>query len=96
MAEAMRVLLAAAGVLLATPAMAEDPTLPAFHPITTSETQAVRVALVDSGVNYQLDAINSCLAPQNDGSLIGYDFWDMDELPFVAEAFGRGNTRARA
>ncbi len=96
MAEAIRVLFAAASVLLATPAMAENPPLPAFHPITTSETQAVRVALVDSGVNYQLDAINSRLARQDDGSLIGYDFWDMDELPFDAKAFGRGNTCARA
>ena len=96
MAEAMRVLFAAAGVLLATLAMAENPPLPALHAITTSETQAVREALVDSGVNYQLDAISSRLARQNDGSLIGYDFWDMDELPFDAEAFGKGNTRARA
>ncbi len=93
MPEAMRVLLAAAGILLATLAMAGDPPLPAYHPLMTKEGQVVRVALVDSGVNYQLDAINSRLARRDDGSLIGYDFWDMDELPFDANPDGRGNVQ---
>lgn len=42
----------------------------------------IRVALVDSGVNYQLPLINQHLARDDDGALIGYDFWDMDALPF--------------
>ncbi len=93
MAEAMRVLLVAAGVLLTTLVLAGDPPLPAFHPAQSGETQAVRVALVDSGVNYQLDAISSRLARRDDGSLIGYDFWDMDKLPFDANPDAQGNVQ---
>ena len=93
MPEVIRVLLAAAGALLATLAMAEDPPLPAYHALKTGEIQVVRVALVDSGVNYELDAINRRLARRADGSLIGYDFWDMDELPYDANPDGRGNVQ---
>ena len=44
----------------------------------------VTVALVDSGVNYLLPAIADGLARQSDGTLLGYDFWDMDDRPFDA------------
>ena len=44
----------------------------------------LRVAMVDSGVNYQLPEINQHLARESNGKLIGYDFWDMDELPYDA------------
>ncbi len=44
----------------------------------------VRVALVDSGVNYLLPDILSALARGADGRLIGYDFWDLDDRPFDA------------
>ena len=40
------------------------------------------VALVDTGVNYLLPEINSRLARDSDGTLVGYDFWDLDERPF--------------
>jgi hypothetical protein len=40
------------------------------------------VALVDTGVNYLLPEINSRLARDLDGMLVGYDFWDLDERPF--------------
>jgi len=40
------------------------------------------VALVDTGVNYLLPEINSRLARDADGTLVGYDFWDLDERPF--------------
>ena len=93
MVKAMRVLLVAAGVLLTTLAMAEDPPLPAFHPALADATPVVRVALVDSGVNYQLDTINSRLARRVDDSLIGYDFWDMDERPFDAHPDAQGNVQ---
>lgn len=44
----------------------------------------LRVAMVDSGINYRLDEINRRLARDSKGNLIGYDFWDMDELPYDA------------
>ena len=50
----------------------------------------VRVALVDSGVNYQLPQINNALARDAKGELIGYDFWDMDNRPFDSHPTGRG------
>ncbi len=40
------------------------------------------VALVDTGVNYLLPEINSRLARDPDGLLVGYDFWDLDQRPF--------------
>lgn len=51
-----------------------------------SAASAVRVALVDSGVNYLLPAINSRLAREADGSLVGHDFWSLDDRPFDAHA----------
>lgn len=50
----------------------------------------VRVALVDSGVNYLLPEINRALARSADGQLIGYDFWDMDDKPFDAHPLKNG------
>lgn len=44
----------------------------------------VRVALVDSGVNYRIPEINRRLARDERGRLIGFDFWDMDDRPFDA------------
>ncbi len=44
----------------------------------------VRVAMVDSGVNYAIPLINRHLARDNKKRLIGYDFWDMDDLPYDA------------
>jgi len=51
---------------------------------TPDQLPPVRVALVDSGVNYLLPVINQRLARHADGSLVGYDFWDQDERPFDA------------
>ena len=52
---------------------------------------AVKVAIIDSGVNYLLPHINKGLARNQQGQLLGYDFWDNDDLPFdahpVASAF---------
>ena len=42
----------------------------------------VRVAVVDSGVNYLLSEINVRLGRDANGRLRGYDFWDLDEQPF--------------
>lgn len=44
----------------------------------------VRVALVDSGVNYLLEALSHRLARDQHGMALGYDFWDLDRRPFDA------------
>ena len=40
------------------------------------------LALVDTGVNYNLPMVQKHLALGQDGQLIGYDFWDNDNRPF--------------
>jgi hypothetical protein len=40
------------------------------------------LALVDTGVNYNLPMVQKHLAIDQDGQLIGYDFWDNDDRPF--------------
>ena len=44
----------------------------------------VRVAHVDSGVDYRLPRVASRLARDADGALVGFDFWDLDARPFDA------------
>ncbi len=44
----------------------------------------VRVAVVDSGVNYLLPEIAARLAVGEQGEFLGYDFWDMDDRPYDA------------
>ncbi len=73
----------------------DNPALPAMQPV--SEYKAlpgpgviVRVALVDSGVNYLLPAINQRLARRANGSMLGYDFWDLDDLPFDSHPSSSG------
>ena len=48
----------------------------------------IRVGMVDSGVNYLIPLINRHLARDGDQRLIGYDFWDMDDLPYDAHPRG--------
>ncbi len=48
----------------------------------------VAVAMVDAGVNYLVPGIASRLAREPDGTLIGYDWWDMDPRPFDAHPAG--------
>ncbi|MFK8081781.1 MAG: S8 family serine peptidase [Granulosicoccus sp.] len=55
-----------------------------------SSDNRVRVALVDAGVNYLLPEISSALARDQNGKLIGYDFWDMDDRPFDSHPGNRG------
>lgn len=62
----------------------EDPPVPRLPPPEDTDENIVRVALVDSGINYQLSAIRSALARTPSGQLIGYDYWDMDDRPFDA------------
>ena len=42
----------------------------------------VTVALVDSGVAYDLSALNGRLARDGSGRILGYDYWDMDAYPY--------------
>jgi hypothetical protein len=42
----------------------------------------IRVGIIDSGVNYLLPEISQKLARNPDGSIVGYDFWDLDDLPY--------------
>ncbi len=50
----------------------------------------LRVGMIDSGVNYLLPEINRRLARDEDGDLVGYDFWDMDQQPFDAHPVDSG------
>ena len=58
-----------------------NPPVPALANITPSR---LRVAMVDSGVNYTLPAIANALARDEKGQLIGYDYWDLDNKPYDA------------
>jgi hypothetical protein len=60
---------------------------PLEHP---GENTPVRVAMVDSGVNYRLAEINRRLARDDNGRLIGYDFWEMDALPYDSHPVNSG------
>ena len=44
----------------------------------------VSVALFDAGVNYTLPQVAERLARAPNGRALGFDFWDMDALPFDA------------
>lgn len=68
----------------------DNPELPDLIPQIAPAQNRVRVALVDSGVNYLLPKINAGLARLGDGKLLGYDFWDMDALPFDSHPDARG------
>ena len=40
------------------------------------------IALVDTGINYNLPPFKNNIARKDDGKLLGYDFWDDNDLPF--------------
>jgi hypothetical protein len=54
------------------------------------EASPVRVGMVDSGVNYRLPEINRRLARDAGGRLVGYDFWEMDDLPYDSHPVDSG------
>ncbi len=56
-----------------------NPPVPAGPP---TAQEAVRVAVIDTGVNYTLPLFRGRLARDDAGNLLGYDFWDMDARPF--------------
>jgi hypothetical protein len=60
---------------------------PLKHP---GAAMPIRVAMVDSGVNYRLAEINRRLARDDGGQLIGFDFWEMDPLPYDSHPVNSG------
>lgn len=50
-----------------------------------AEPAGPRVALVDSGLAYDLSLFRERLARDQNGDPIGYDFWDMDPWPYDGE-----------
>jgi hypothetical protein len=48
------------------------------------DNSGVLVALIDAGVNYLLPPITQRLARAGDGTILGYDYWDLDHRPFDA------------
>jgi hypothetical protein len=67
--------------------MEREPGKPLKYP---GDNKPIRVGMVDSGVNYRLPEINRRLARDSDGQLVGYDFWDMDDLPYDAHPVNSG------
>ena len=57
-----------------------NPPLPADF----GKKSGLRVGLIDSGVNYLLEEIQNALAIDEEGKIVGYDFWDNDNTPFDA------------
>ena len=55
-----------------------------------ADAKPLRVGMVDSGVNYRLAEINRRLARDGNGQLIGYDFWEMDDLPYDSHPVSSG------
>ncbi|MDB9862504.1 S8/S53 family peptidase [Litorivicinus sp.] len=62
-----------------------NPPLPIGAP---SNNNLVRVAHIDSGVDYTNSGLAKGLAYDRDGILIGYDFWDNDPFPFDSDTAG--------
>ncbi|MCP1675763.1 putative intracellular protease/amidase [Natronocella acetinitrilica] len=60
----------------------QEPLKPPVPPGT--DPGGVRVAMVDSGVNYLLPDIAERLARDEHGNALGFDFWTMDARPFDA------------
>lgn len=48
----------------------------------SGDSGKVRVAHIDSGVNYLLPAVADRLARDAGGGIVGYDYWDMDDRPY--------------
>lgn len=61
-----------------------EPVNPPVPLTKIKDRDQIRVAFVDSGVNYLIPDVNSALARSANDKLIGYDYWDMDARPFDA------------
>ena len=69
---------------------ADNPPVPAVTETWVTNDESVRVALIDSGVNYLLPEIHQALARTAEGDLIGYDYWDLDDRPFDSHPTASG------
>jgi len=67
-----------------------NPPLPPAAPRKSAGAPPLRVAMIDSGVNYLLPEIDRRLARDERGEIVGYDFWDMDAQPYDAHPVGSG------
>lgn len=67
-----------------------NPPLEFIERPTPSPLAPVRVGMLDSGVNYRLPEINRRLARDAEGRLVGYDFWEMDDLPYDSHPVNSG------
>ncbi len=61
-----------------------DSTVDAFDGDADDERSSATVAVVDSGIDYRSLKLLPRLARTDDGSLVGYDYWDDDPFPFDA------------
>ncbi len=53
-------------------------------PTSKGKHDGLKVAMIDSGVNYNLPEISNALALDSNNKLIGFDFWDNDDTPYDA------------
>ena len=45
----------------------------------------LKIALIDTGVNYTLREFQSNIALDQSGKIIGYDFWEQDSWPYDSD-----------
>lgn len=72
------------------PALFFSDTGPGMASTQPGGSAPVRVGMVDSGVNYRLAEIRRRLARDDAGRLVGYDFWEMDDLPYDSHPVDSG------
>lgn len=60
-----------------------NPPVPPIH--QKADTKPPLLAVADTGVNYLLPEMQPHIARIADGSILGYDFWDMDDRPFDSD-----------
>ena len=46
------------------------------------DNKKIMVALVDTGINYNLEVFQKSIAVDSNGEIIGYDYWENDKYPF--------------
>jgi hypothetical protein len=67
------------------PTGASSPLNPPVPAAEAPDPGGVRIAVVDTGVNYLLPPIAAALARDSQGRALGYDFWDLDPYPFDSD-----------
>ena len=49
------------------------------------DNNKIMVALVDTGINYNLEVFQKSIAVDINGEIIGYDYWENDKYPFDSD-----------